>query len=148
MQPYHAIDDGRWAGKRLDPARLATSYAWRSVLDSGGLLAFGSDWSVAPLDPLLGIYAAVSRRTLDDRNPGGWIPEQRITVEEAVRAYTSGAAYAGFEDYYKGRLVAGYLADFVVLSEDVFTIDPVRIRDVKVERTVVGGRQVFPALGR
>lgn len=148
MQPYHAIDDGRWASKRLDPARLATSYAWRSVLDAGGPLAFGSDWSVAPLDPLLGIYAAVTRRTLDDRNPGGWIPEQRITVEEAVRAYTSGAAYAGFEEHYKGRLAAGYLADFVVLSEDVFKIDPVRIRDVKVERTVVGGRQVFPAVGR
>lgn len=148
MQPYHAIDDGRWAGKRLDPARLATSYAWRSVLDAGGQLAFGSDWSVAPLDPLLGIYAAVTRRTLDERNPGGWIPEQRITVEEAVRAYTSGAAYAGFEEHYKGRLAAGYLADFVVLSEDVFAIDAVRIRDVKVERTVVGGRQVFPATGR
>ena len=118
------------------------------MLDAGGQLAFGSDWSVAPLDPLLGIYAAVTRRTLDERNPGGWIPEQRITVEEAVRAYTSGAAYAGFEEHYKGRLAAGYLADFVVLSEDVFAIDAVRIRDVKVERTVVGGRQVFPATGR
>ncbi|HYE13581.1 MAG TPA: amidohydrolase, partial [Pyrinomonadaceae bacterium] len=87
MQPYHAIDDGRWAEKRIGPERAKGTYAFRSLLDAGAALAFGSDWTVAPLDPLLGIYAAVTRRTLDGKNPSGWVPEQKITVEEAVRAY-------------------------------------------------------------
>lgn len=143
MQPYHAIDDGRWAAKRLDARRLAGTYAFRSLLDVGAPVAFGSDWTVAPISPLLGIYAAVTRRTLDDRNPGGWIPEQKITVEEALRAYTAGSAYAAFEETTKGRLAAGYVADFVVLSDDLFAIDPVKIRDVTVVKTVAGGREVF-----
>jgi predicted amidohydrolase YtcJ len=143
MQPYHAIDDGRWAGKRLDARRLKGAYAFRALLDAGAPLAFGSDWTVAPIDPLLGIYAAVTRRTLDDRNPGGWIPEQKITVEEALRAYTSGSAYAAFDELAKGRIEPGYLADFVVLSDDPFAIDPTKIREVTVLRTVVGGREVF-----
>ena len=93
MQPYHAIDDGRWAEKRIGPARM-TTYAFRSLLDAGARLAFGSDWTVAPLDPIQGIYAAVTRRTLDGRIPDGWVPEQKITVEEALRAYTAGGAFA------------------------------------------------------
>ena len=144
MQPYHAIDDGRWAGKRLDGRRLRGTYAFRSLLDMGAPLAFGSDWPVAPIDAIAGMYAATTRRTLDDKNPDGWIPEQKIAIEEALRAFTLGGAYAAFEEEVKGRLAPGYLADFVVLSSDLFAVDPVKLRDVRVERTIVGGRQVFP----
>ena len=98
MQPYHAIDDGRWAAKRIGPQLLETTYAFRSLLDDGAHLTFGSDWTVAPIDPLLGIYAAVTRRTLDDKNPGGWFPAQKITVEEALRAYTVANAYGVFAE--------------------------------------------------
>ena len=141
MQPYHAIDDGRWAEKYIG-ARIKTTYAFRSLLDSGARLAFGSDWYVAPPTPLEGIYAAVTRRTLDDRNPGGWVPEQKITVEEALRAYTSGAAYASFDEDRKGVLAAGRLADFVMLDRNLFEIAPETIRDARVVMTVVGGRKI------
>jgi len=143
MQPFHIIDDGRWAWKRLDKKRLKGTYAFRSILDSGGVLAFGSDSPVAPLNPLLGVYASVTRRTLDDKNPDGWVPEQKITVEETVRAFTWGSAYAEFQEGVKGTLEVGKLADFVILSEDIFTIDPVKIRDVKVVLTVVDGKIAF-----
>jgi predicted amidohydrolase YtcJ len=145
MQPYHAIDDGRWAEKRIGHERARSSYAWKSMLDAGAVLAFGSDWPVAPLDPLLGIYAAVTRATLDGKNPGGWFPEQRLTVDEALRAYTLGAAYAAFEENDKGTIAPGKLADVVVLSEDLFRIPPERIKDVRVEITLVGGRVVYKA---
>lgn len=143
MQPYHIIDDGRWAWKRLDPARLKGTYAFRTILDTGGVLAFGSDSPVAPWDPMYGVYAAVTRRTLDDKNPGGWIPDQKITVEETVRGYTVGSAFAEFQEKEKGVLDVGYLADFVILSDDIFKIDPVKIRDVTVLKTVVDGKIVF-----
>ena len=143
MQPYHAIDDGRWAEKRIGHERARSSYAWKSMLDAGARLAFGSDWPVAPLDPLLGIYAAVTRATLDGKNPGGWFPEQRLTVEEALRAYTLGAAYAAFQEKEKGTVSPGKLADVVVLSDDLFQIPPERIKDVRVEVTIVGGRVVY-----
>ena len=143
MQPYHAIDDGRWAEKRIGHERARSSYAWKSMLDAGARLAFGSDWPVAPLDPLSGIYAAVTRATLDGKNPGGWFPEQRLTVEEALRAYTLGAAYAAFQEKEKGTISPGKLADVVVLSEDLFRIPPERIKDVRVEITLVGGRVVY-----
>lgn len=145
MQPYHAIDDGRWAGKRIGPDRLRTTYAFRSILDAGGILAFGSDWPVAPLSPLEGVYAAVTRRTIDGANPGGWIPEQKITVEEALTAYTAANAYAGFEEDRAGTLEAGKRADFVVLTEDPRAVDPVTIRDIDVHRTVIGGEAVYEA---
>ena len=106
MQPYHAIDDGRWAEQYIGP-RIATTYAFRSLLDAHAALAFGSDWFVAPPTPLEGIYAAVTRRTLDDRNPEGWVPAQKISVEEALRAYTATAAFASFEESRKGSLAAG-----------------------------------------
>ncbi|MDB5309676.1 MAG: nfdA 2 [Gemmataceae bacterium] len=144
MQPYHAIDDGRWAEGRIGAKRCASSYAFRSVLDSGGRLAFGSDWPVAPLDPLAGIDAAVNRRTLDGKHPNGWFPEQRISVPEAVEAYTLGSAYAAFQEADRGSVTAGKLADLVVLSRDIF--DPAerdRIATTKVDVTVVGGRVVF-----
>jgi predicted amidohydrolase YtcJ len=143
MQPYHAIDDGRWAGRRIGHERARSSYAWRSMLNAGARLAFGSDWPVAPLDPFSGIYAAVTRATLDGKNPGGWFPEQRLTVEEALRAYTSGAAYAAFQEKEKGTISPGKLADVVVLSDDLFRIPPERIKDVRVEVTIVGGRAVY-----
>ena len=143
MQPFHCIDDGRWAFKRLDEKRLKGTYAFRSLLDAGANLAFGTDWYVAPLNPMFGIYAAVTRRTLDDKNPNGWIPEQKITVEEAVRAYTAGSAYAEFQEKAKGTITVGKLADFVILSDDIFTINPNEIRNTKVLTTVVDGRIVY-----
>jgi predicted amidohydrolase YtcJ len=145
MQPYHCIDDGRWAEKRIGHERAKTAYAFRSLLDSGAVLAFGSDWTVAPLDPVLGIYAAATRRTLDGKNPQGWIPEQKITVEEAVRAYTVGSAYAEFADAVKGTVTPGKLADLVILSEDIFRVDPVEIEKVRVRTTIMGGRVVYEA---
>ena len=146
MQPYHAIDDGRWAEKRIGHERAKTTYAFRSLLDAGATLAFGTDWSVAPLDPVLGIYAAVTRRTLDGKNPNGWIPEQKITVEEAVRAYTVGSSIAEFQEGSKGTLSPGKLADIVMLSQDVFTIEPPEIEKVRVMLTIMDGRIVYSAL--
>jgi len=143
MQPYHAIDDGRWAEKRIGPERIKTTYAFRSLLDNGAHLAFGSDWTVAPMDPILGIYAAVTRRTLDDKNPKGWIPDQKITVEEALRGYTAGSAYAVFAEGSRGKLVPGYLADLVLLDQDLTAIPPEAIEGVTVRATVVGGKVVF-----
>src|SRR5690349_19092917 len=143
MQPYHAIDDGRWAEKRIGKERAKTTYAFRSLLDAGATLAFGTDWTVAPLNPLLSLYAATTRRTLDGKNPNGWVPEQKITIEEAVRAYTVGSAYAEFQEGVKGSLSPGKLADLVLLSEDVFKIDPKKIDDVKVMLTIVDGRIVY-----
>jgi predicted amidohydrolase YtcJ len=143
MQPYHAIDDGRWAEKRLGRERTRSSYAWRSMLMAGAPLAFGSDWPVAPLDPLLGIYAAVTRATLDGKHPGGWVPEERLTVEEALRAYMSGGAYAAFEEKDKGTIARGKLADLVVLSDDLLTIPSESIRNARVTMTVVGGRIIY-----
>lgn len=142
MQPYHAIDDGRWAHKRIGE-RVATTYAFRDLLDAEARLTFGSDWTVAPINPLLGIYAAVTRRTLDGANPDGWVPEQRISVEEALKSYTVNNAYAGFSDGFTGTLRPGYRADFVVLSENLLQVDPVRIPEVEVVTTVIGGEVVF-----
>jgi predicted amidohydrolase YtcJ len=145
MQPYHAIDDGRWAEKVIGPERAKTTYAFRSLIDAGARVSFGSDWSVAPATPLEGIYAAVTRRTLDGANPGGWVPEQKITVEQALHAYTTVAAYASFDEDKKGMLRPGMLADFVLLDRNITAIEPVAIRDVRVLRTVVGGRTVYAA---
>ena len=143
MQPYHAIDDGRWAEKRIGPERARRTYAFRSLLDAGAILAFGSDWDVAPMIPLSGIYGAVTRRTLDGKHPGGWVPEQKITVSEALRAYTWGSAYASFEEKIKGAIEPGKLADMVVLSRDILTIDPAEIADVKVLMTVFDGKVIY-----
>jgi predicted amidohydrolase YtcJ len=143
MQPYHAIDDGRWAEEYIGPERMKTTYAFRSLIDSGATVAFGSDWFVAPATPLEGIYGAVTRRTLDGKNPDGWVPEQKITVEEALKAYTINAAYASFEEDLKGTLEPGKLADFVVLDRDITAIDPMEIWDMKVRQTWVGGKKVF-----
>lgn len=143
MQPYHCIDDGRWAEPLIGAERCKTTYAFRDLIDSKAILTFGSDWYVAPPTPLEGIYAAVTRRTLDDKNPGGWFPAQKITVEEALRAYTCNPAYASFEENKKGVLKPGMLADFVILNQDITKIAPETIRDVKVVMTVVGGEVVY-----
>ena len=145
MQPYHAIDDGRWAEKSIGPERIKTTYAFRALLDARAQLTFGSDWTVAPISPLQGIYAAVTRRTLDGAHPGGWVPEQKITVEEALRAYTTANAFAGFQDNDAGRIKTGNLADFVVLSHNLFSIEPRAIAEVQVLRTVVGGVDRYSA---
>jgi len=143
MQPYHAIDDGRWAYKRLDNTRLKGTYAFKSLLDTKANLTFGSDWFVAPLIPIEGIYAAVTRRTLDDKNPTGWYPEQKISVEQAVKCYTANNAYAGFQENKLGVLKKGMLADLIVLDENIFEIAPDLIKNVKVIRTIVNGKQVY-----
>ncbi len=144
MQPYHIIDDGRWAEGRIGAKRCASSYANRSLLDAKAKVAFGSDWSVAPLSPILGIDAAVNRRTLDDKNPKGWFPEQKISVKEAIEAYTLTAAYGGFEEKDRGALEVGNLADFVVLSRDILAEgETEKIAEVEAQVTVIGGRIGF-----
>ncbi|MFQ5640864.1 MAG: amidohydrolase [bacterium] len=143
VQPYHAIDDGRWAEKRIGHERCETTYPFRTFLDSGVKMCFGSDWTVAPLNPILGIDAAVTRRTTDGANPDGWFPEQKISVEEAIEAYTLTSAYASFEDHLKGSITPGKLADLVVLSQDILTISVNDIPDAEVLYTIVGGKVVY-----
>jgi len=143
MQPYHCADDGRWCYKRIGPERSKGTYAFRTLLDTGAVLAFGSDWTVAPLSPMEGLKAAVTRQTLDGKHPDGWVPEQKISLEEAVRVYTVGSAYAEFQEKVKGRLVPGKLADLVMLDRDVFRIVPDDLDKVKVALTVVDGRVVY-----
>ncbi|MBW7933347.1 MAG: amidohydrolase [Gemmatimonadaceae bacterium] len=145
MQPYHAIDDGRWVDKVIGPERAKGTYAFRSLLDTKATLAFGSDWFVAPPTPLMGIYAAVTRRTLDEQRPGGWVPEQKITVDEALRAYTAGAAYAGFAEQNRGVIKKGMLADLTMIDRDLTRIAPETIRDAQIVRTIVGGKVVYEA---
>jgi predicted amidohydrolase YtcJ len=143
VQPYHAIDDGRWAEGYIGHDRASRTYAFRTFLNHGVHLAFGTDWDVAPLNPIFTIYAAVTRATLDGKNPNGWFPEQKLTVVEAVEAYTMGSAYAEFQEKVKGSITPGKLADMVVLSDDIFSVDPAKIRDVKVLKTIVGGKVVW-----
>ncbi len=142
-QPYHAIDDGRWAEESIGAKRIETTYAFRSIIDSGAILTFGSDWPVAPLSPLEGVYAAVTRRTKDDKNPNGWLPEQKISVEEALTAYTSANAYAGFEEDRVGTLQKGKRADLVILSADPRKVAPEEIRNIKVLTTIIDGEVVY-----
>lgn len=143
MQPYHAIDDGQWADRRIGPMRAKTTYAFRTFLDNGVRLAFGTDWTVAPLNPMLGLYAAVTRATLDGKHPNGWVPEQKIKIEEAIEAYTLGSAYAEFQEKEKGSITPGKLADLVLVSDDLLKIDPRAIREAKVEMTMVDGKIVY-----
>ncbi len=145
VQPYQAIDDGRWAEKRIGHDRTSRTYPFRTFLNHGVQLAFGTDWPVVPLNPLLGIYAAVTRATLDGKYPGGWFPEQKLTVPEAIEAYTMGSAYAEFQEKEKGSLTPGKLADMVLLSDDIFSMDPGGIKDVKAVKTIVGGKVVWDA---
>jgi predicted amidohydrolase YtcJ len=143
VQPYHAIDDGRWAEKRLGTERIKSTYAFRTFLDHGVHLAFGTDWTVAPLDPMQGLYAAVTRATLDGKNPNGWLPEQKLTIQEAIGAYTGGSAYAEFQEKEKGSITPGKLADMVLLDRDILTIPGNEIKNAKVKLTILGGKVVF-----
>ena len=143
MQPYHAIDDGRWAESVIGHDRARTTYAFRSLLEADALLTFGSDWSVAPADPLAGIHAATTRQTLDGANPKGWIPEQKISVEQALTAYTRSGAYASFEESNKGSLTTGKLADVVLLDRDITAIPLEQIIEARVVRTIIGGKTVY-----
>ena len=143
MQPFHAIDDGRWVEQRIGPERIKTTYAFRTLLDTDAPLAFGSDWTVAPLNPMLGVYAAVTRRTLDGKNPNGWVPDQKITVGEALRAYTHGNAWATFNEQKWGTLAAGRFADVVVLDHDPFAVPAESLGTIKPRYTIVGGRVVY-----
>lgn len=142
VQPYHAIDDGGWAEKRIGTERVKTAYAFRTLLDKGVRIALGTDWTVAPLNPMLTLYAATTRATLDGMHPDGWLPEQKLTIVEAVTAYTSGSAFAEFQEAEKGSLMRGKLADLVMLSDDIFSIPPATIKDVRVLTTIVGGKVV------
>src|SRR5262252_8142840 len=135
MQPYHAIDDGRWPEDRIGSDRASRTYAFRTFLDHHVRLAFGTDWDVATRNRILGIYAAVTRATLDGKNPKGWFPEQKLTVAETVEAYTMGSAYAEFQENEKGSITPGKLADMVLLSQDIFRVAPESIRDSKVLKT-------------
>jgi len=143
MQPYHAIDDGRWADSVIGAERSRYTYAFRSLIDAGARLAFGSDWSVAPASPVLGIYAAVARQTLDGAHPDGWVPEEKITVEEALVAFTRNGAYASFEETIKGALAPGKLADVVILDRDITAIPADQIDEATVLRTIVGGKTLY-----
>jgi predicted amidohydrolase YtcJ len=143
MQPVHLSDDGRWAGNRLDEKRLKGTYAFRTLLDTGAHLAFGTDWAVAPLNPFFGLLAAVTRQTTDGKNPNGWLPEQKITIDEAVRAYTAGSAYAEFQENIKGTLTTGKLADIIIVSDDIFTVPPGKMLTTKVLATIVDGKVVY-----
>ncbi|HUF13490.1 MAG TPA: amidohydrolase [Longimicrobiales bacterium] len=143
MQPYHAADDGRWAEKRIGPDRIRNTYAFRDLIDSGARPAFGSDWTVAPLDPLEGIRAAVTRRTIDGANPDGWVPEQKISVEEALVGYTRNAAFAGYMEDDIGRIAEGMAADLVVLSDNILGDDPGALERARVDLTLVNGAVVY-----
>lgn len=145
MQPYHAIDDGRWAEKLIGPERIKTTYAFRSLMDVGALVAFGSDTPVAPPSPLQGIYAAVTRQTLDGANPDGWVPKQKVTVEEALYAYTGAGAYASYSLDRRGTLEVGKLADFVVIDRDITRIKPQEIKDARILFTYMGGNRIYHA---
>jgi predicted amidohydrolase YtcJ len=145
VQPYQAIDDGRWAEARIGHDRASRTYAFRTFIDHGVRLAFGTDWPIAPLDPLLTLYAATTRATLDGKHSQGWFPEQKVSIQEAVAAYTMGAAYAEFQEHEKGSIEPGKLADLVLLSQDVLTIAPAAIRDTHVLTTWVGGVAVYEA---
>ena len=145
VQPYHAIDDGRWAEGRIGHDRATRTYAFRTFLDHGVRLALGTDWNVAPLNPMLTLYAATTRATLDGKNPQGWFPEQKLTIKEAIEAYTMGSAYAEFQENEKGSITVGKLADMVLLSDDVLSIDPAKIREIKVLKTWVGGKMTYDA---
>ena len=143
MQPYHAVDDGRWAEKVIGAERAKTTYAFRSLLDAGAKIAFGSDWTVAPASPIEGIHAAVTRRTIDGANPDGWVPGQKVRVEQALHAYTTAGAFASFDEGNRGMLKPGMLADFVLIDRDLTAVEPGSLRDAKILRTVVGGEVVF-----
>jgi predicted amidohydrolase YtcJ len=145
MQPTHATSDMRWAETRLGSERIRGAYAWKSLLDSGVPIAFGTDWPVEPLDPMLGLYAAVTRQDHDGKPEDGWYPEQCLSLEEAVRLYTAGAAYAAFREHDLGSITPGKLADMTVLSQNILKLSPSEILKTKVDFTILDGRIIHEA---
>ncbi|MCJ7680218.1 MAG: amidohydrolase family protein, partial [Candidatus Aminicenantes bacterium] len=145
VQPYHAYDDGCWAETKIGKKRLETTYAFRSLQRAGAVLVFGSDWTVAPLDPLKGIFAAVTRRTADGKYPDGWIPAEKVSLETAIRGFTLNGAYAEFAENKKGSITPGKLADIVILDRNLFDISPEEIRQTCVLKTILAGRIVYEA---
>ena len=140
MQPYHIYDDGSWAHKRIDHDRLTRTYVFKTLIESGANLTFGSDWTVAPLNPVTGIYAAVTRRTRDGKNPDGWYPIEKISVDDALRSYTINNAYAAFWENKTGSITVGKYADFTVHSVNFLTAAPEELLNSTVLRTVVAGK--------
>jgi hypothetical protein len=143
MQPSHVLTDMRWAQDRLGAKRAAASYAWLAFLNKGVPLAFGTDYPVEPVTPFRGLYAAVTRRSEDGKQE--YFPAQRLTMDQAISAYTSGSAFAEFEEKNKGKLAPGMLADFVVLDRDLTSVPAEKLLGTKVLRTVVGGKTVYEA---
>jgi len=142
MQPAHETNDMRWAEQRLGPERSKGAYAWNSIQKSGARLAFGTDYDVEPVNPFRGLYACVTRELPEGGPPGGWQPQEKISLDDCIRAYTSGSAYAEFEDGKKGELKVGQYADFIILSQDLTKAAPGDLLKTQVLRTVVGGRTV------
>jgi predicted amidohydrolase YtcJ len=152
VQPYHAIDDMRWMEERIGPDRVRWTYAFRTLDEAGVLLSFGSDWPGTnaawyTANPLMGMYAAVTRQTPDGEPRGGWVPEERVDAETALRAYTVNNAYAEAKEDVKGRLKEGFLADVVVLDRNPLTVDPPELQHIRVDFTIVDGRIVFERNG-
>lgn len=145
IQPSHCIDDMRWAERRIGRERCQVAYDFKSFVDAGARIAFGTDWYVEPLDPMLGLYAAVTRQFPDGTPTGGWFPEERITLAQAIEYYTLGSAYAEFSEGRKGSIQPGKLGDLVVLSRNIFEAAPRDILTTKVVMTIVGGRIVYEA---
>jgi len=144
MQPTHCTTDMRFCEKRIGPERSKNAYIWKTLLDAGAAIAFGTDWPVEPLDPMRGLYSAVTRKNIEGGYPdGGWFPEQRLTMDESLRLYTLGSAYASFEEKAKGSIEPGKLADFTVLSRDIFRVDPKDVLTTEALYTILGGKIVF-----
>jgi predicted amidohydrolase YtcJ len=143
MQPTHCISDKKFCEKRIGPVRSAGAYAWRSLAESGAELAFGTDYQVEPLNPMEGLYAAVTRKDRLGEDGDGWYPEQKLTMEEAIRYYTLGSAYAQFMEDRKGIIKPGYLADIVIIDKDLMTIPENEIMKTRVDYTIVGGKVVY-----
>jgi predicted amidohydrolase YtcJ len=144
MQPTHCTTDMRFCERRIGKERCTNGYVWRSLLDNGAAIAFGSDWPVEPLDPMRGLYSAVTRQNIEGDFPaGGWFPEQKLSLAEAIKLFTVGAAYASFEEKSKGTLEAGKLADMIVLSKDLFRVAPKEILSAEVRYTILGGKVVY-----
>jgi predicted amidohydrolase YtcJ len=145
VQPTHLMEDGNWAVKRIGTERLKYMHPYNSFLKAGVIVDFGTDFPVVTLNPLVGLYMAVTRRTSDEKNPNGLEPQEKISIEEAIKCYTLNSAYAEFQENKKGSIEPGKLADFVVLDKDILTIDPVKIKEVKVDMTVLGGKIIYKA---
>ena len=143
MQPTHCITDKRFAEKRLGKEGCRWAYAWKSLADAGAALAFGTDYSVEPLNPMEGLYASVTRKDRNGEAGDGWFPMEKITMEKAIEYYTLGSAYAQFMEGRKGMIKRGYLADVVIVSDNLFSIPPEKIMSVKIDFTIVGGKIVF-----